>query len=688
MQGRIASEKKGRAAARPRRRGGGGWRWVPLPVRRWSEAELAPIARQLTRWPLLLILLVGLLTIVVLAQFPRPLAIDLGGDRNSVRDRADVGRDDDFLFLRDGFHDPEMLGNVEFRWTTAEARIALPAVSGQAAWTATLHLAGGRPSGVPNPIVEVFIDGRLAMRTEVNPAFADYTFTFKRDPLPPTDATMVIKATTFTPQGDPRDLGVMIDRFTLAPVAGAGPYFPPPLYLATIVGLFLLGGALLASVGVPLWPTAGTFAVGFGLLAYGEWRWTAMTARYLPGLLLVAATLFVARLLLLPLVRKFFALGRVPLTPRDERLLFGVFLCGAAIHLAGVFYPPFSPHDLGFQVNRLTEVLNGKFFLSAVSLEWGNRRTPYPPALYYLVAPFAWAVNSPALALRLLTPIIDATSAFLVFYLLRRVGAPEPAPLLAALFATLVPASFQLLWWAFYPNLFGQWATLLVITLLVAHYGELRRPWLFGGLVAALSVTLLAHPGTFVLTMVLVPLLALVLPLARVATWRDSAAALGALALSFAIVYALYYWYFTDMLIDQVRATVEGTVAFAAERGWEWNYIRLRLFDFPYALYFSAALVAGVALARARNILGWAVLAIIGTTALFATLHVVVGVWVRYFVFASPALAIGLGVALAWALGRGKWWRVGGYAVLAGCAIFSLSTWFAIVVIGVRSVYP
>ncbi len=125
-------------------------------------------------------------------------------------------------------------------------------------------------------------------------------------------------------------------------------------------------------------------------------------------------------------MRRLFAAGGVP-SAREERLLLGIFLFGAAIHLAGVFFPGFLAHDIGFQVNRQTEVLRGQLLLSAVSSEWGFRHT-LPPALYVLLAPFAGLSGDPALVLRLLPPIINASSVFLIAYLLRRVGLPGPAP--------------------------------------------------------------------------------------------------------------------------------------------------------------------------------------------------------------------------------------------------------------------
>ncbi len=506
---------------------------------------------------------------------------------------------------------------------------------------------------------------------------------------------MTLETTTYDPPGatDDRQLGVQLDEVTLTPARrGPLPVLPPPGYAALVLALVAGAAGLLGRLGLDRRLLAGALLAGVGGILAGVALRPDPTALYLRGLFLVVAALFAALLALRPLVRRLFAAGGVPLSAREERLLLGIFLFGAAIHLAGVFFPGFLAHDIGFQVNRQTEVLRGQLLLSAVSSEWGFRRTPYPPALYVLLAPFAGLSGDPALVLRLLPPIIDASSVFLIAYLLRRVGLPEPAPLLAAACYTLIPATYQLLWWGFFPNLFGQWATLAVLTLAVGHWGDLRRPWIFGALVAALCLALLSHPGTFALTLALIPLLAVVLGLADRAGRGSAATLLAAFGLGLLIVFALYYRHFALQLLDQVRVGLTGAGAANAEAneapGWELNYIRLRVFALPFLLYFAAAWIAGVRLALARNRLGWMLLTILATASAFAAIHVTIGVWARYFVFVSPALAIGMGMALAWLLRRPRWGPAAAGAALAYCAAATGVFWFGVAVLNNRSPYP
>lgn len=663
---------------------------LPAPLRRWFGEEFGPVGRTLVAWPVLVVLLLTLPALLLVYQFPQER-------------RINVGAGSDGFYLR-GIFATEQGAGTDFRWLSDGSEIVLPAAPGDSTWEASLRLSGERPPGVPAPTVSVLADGQLVARFETIQAFKDYNFSFRRADLPESDLTLTIKTATFDPPGDEdnRPLGVALDSFTLAPqrIGLAQPLLPPPAYAAIV--LAALGGlaGVLGRLGLRSRLVAGVTLIALGLLLVGQLRQPDVTARYLPGLLLGLIVLIASLLLLRPLVRRLYAAGDVTMTTREEQILCGIFLFGAAAHLAGVVFPNFQAHDMTFQVHRVEDILRGNFLLSVISSEWGYRRTPYPPALYILVAPFAaltkGLTGDIALPLRLLPPIIDATSVFLIFYLLRRCKVPDPAPLLAAFCYTLVPATYQLLWWGFFSNLFGQWATLAVLTLAVAHYADLARPKYFAALVVLMALALLSHPGTFVLTVVLIPLLALALAvtIGRESGRRGALALIVALAVSGALVYLLYYRHFTDLVTGQLRDLFAGTGDTATapdERGWEDDYIRNRLYTLPFALYFVAAWVAGIRLAFQRGwerALGWAVIATLLTATLFGAVHVVVGVWVRYFVFAAPALAIGVGLVIAWLAARGRWGQGLAFLALAYCTGASLLFWYGVTIGGLRSPYP
>jgi hypothetical protein len=654
---------------------------VPSPLRSWLAGEIGPVLEQLRAGPVLALLLLAIPILTLAYQFPPTHKID-------VTER-DTG-----LYLH-GFLTEEQAGSIAFRWMGSEGAIVLPA-AGNNAWDLTLRLGSQRPSGIASPALDIYADDRLVAHVQTVAEFRSYHVHIERPLLVPEELTIRLVTTTFDPpvEGDDRQLGVALAGATLAPVAHPSwrPILPPagyPLLVLLLVGVI---AGVLARLGVGRWPLAIVLLAALAGIALGQALHPEYAVPYLRALV-VAALLLVAMLLALrPLTRSFFAAGRVPLAAREEQALLGIVLFGAALHLAGIVFPGFLPHDLGFHANRIEDILHGRFLLTAVTSEWGFRRTPYSPALYVLLAPIAALARDATWPLRYVMPLLEATSAILICYLLRRCRLPEPAPLLAAFFATLVPASHQLLWWGFASNLFGQWTTLVVLTLVIGHWADLPRRGFFAALVAFLALTLLSHPGTFVLTVALLPVLAVALWLVRRDQWRSAVALLGALAVSALVVYLLYYRFFTGMLVAQTRDMVAGVDPAVpgadAARGWEPSYIALRLFAFPFLLYAVVALVVGLRLAYARHLLGWMMLAMLATAAFFGGVHVVVGVWVRYFVFVSPALAIGAGVATAWCLRRGIAGKLVASVALIYGTTAALSFWFAITIAGSRSPYP
>ena len=207
-----------------------------------------------------------------------------------------------------------------------------------------------------------------------------------------------------------------------------------------------------------------------------------------------------------------------------------------------------------------------------------------------------------------------------------------------------------------------------------------------------MSLALLSHPGTFVLTIAAVPLLAVALffTAGRDGDRRGSFAIVGALGIAGLVVFALYYRHFVGLVGAQARELLAGTDA-PTERGWEAAYIGNRLFVLPFAAYFVVVCATGISLLFSRGrerVIGWLMASIVLTTALFAAIHVLVGVWVRYFVFLAPALAIGLGLGIAWLAVRGRWGRVLATIALAYCAVTSIVFWFTVTAAGGRSPYP
>ena len=145
-----------------------------------------------------------------------------------------------------------------------------------------------------------------------------------------------------------------------------------------------------------------------------------------------------------------------------------------ATRYGGKIYPDAMWGDIGFHINRYTEVLQGLVLLLS-----RNRGVdfPYPPAFYLVLAPFSLLGLDRRVLLQLGGALLDAASPFLIYTLAicglaraHRVHTPQRAQqigLLAAGIYAFSASGFMITWWNFSTHTFSQFAHLLLITALV-----------------------------------------------------------------------------------------------------------------------------------------------------------------------------------------------------------------------------
>ena len=236
---------------------------VPAPTTRQRARADTGLGRFL-RIEAALALAAALLAAALLAigfGFAWPLRVDLGAGARDGR-------------FATGLYEPEQFGADMARWTGDSATLALPQIPGGSAATLELRLLHGRPAGQP--------DARVALSAAGQPLGE---FDVTRSPLGARVYRVVVPArqrldwatrveiasTTFTPPGDPRVLGVVVDQVTVVP-AEAGWPLPSLWLLGWSAGLGLLGYALLRSAGLgrgAAWLAIGCAAA---LLAWGAAR--------------------------------------------------------------------------------------------------------------------------------------------------------------------------------------------------------------------------------------------------------------------------------------------------------------------------------------------------------------------------------------------------------------------------------
>jgi len=132
----------------------------------------------------------------------------------------DIGGADDLYLV--GFHPKERLGggDLTFRWTGGTSSLLMGMPPG--GHELLLRMNSGRPQGVPQPRVTIFLEGREIGNAEPTPGLRDYSF-----PIPATLASELLArnrpveiqvvSTTWIPRDvlggtDSRALGVMVDR--------------------------------------------------------------------------------------------------------------------------------------------------------------------------------------------------------------------------------------------------------------------------------------------------------------------------------------------------------------------------------------------------------------------------------------------------------------------------------------------
>lgn len=627
--GRPAASPRPRPGPRRRRR-------QPAPALRWLRDPRAQV-------PALL-----LLTVLALSfawQVRRPFALDIGGP-------------DDAPYLT-GFHAGEATpdGALTYRWTTADATIAIPGFGATDA-TLTLRLHGARPNNAPPPTIRLAIGDLPPQDLTLTPELRDYPFPVPAGAFRDGALRVAIAAPTFRPPGDARDLGVALDRVELRDAGGAGGLVAPPwaavaVALLAVLAAYAVAAALLAA------PTGGALA---GLAAALVWVGCAlgprfMLARFAPELAVIVGGVAAATLLL---GWAAWRLGERFDWAASRRALGGMALiAGAQLFtlLAGMRHPQFRSSDLQMNVNRLDFVRRGEWVFTLALPGPRALEAPYPPLFYAVMLPFARLVPNEALLVEVVAALAVVAGVPLTFALARRVTGADGAALWATAAYCALPIAYAMASAGNFANLFGQGVANLALVAVVLASGRWDRPPVALGLTAALTLALLGHFGVFLSLLATVPLLVLVAAFQRPDGRRQALALALCGAVALALAWALYYRFHGALLLGYLRDFLGGDTDArgAAERATMAQRLR-RLWGELLLWWGWPALplaLAGINLLRRLRpapplalTLAW-----LGAALPFAALELIAGLSVRFHLFVAPALAVVAGWAL-WQLWR------------------------------------
>jgi hypothetical protein len=374
--------------------------------------------------------------------------------------------------------------------------------------------------------------------------------------------------------------------------------------------------------------------------------------------------------------------------PRGERrALLTIFAAAFVARLGGQLHPEIFIPDLGFHANRFIEVLAGNLLFTIYSAEWGNHKTFYLPTVYMFMAPIQWLLNDRFLTVRVFTVLLDTTSLFFLYYLARRALGSGKVGLWASILFVTFPQAVLVFSWGITANVFAQWTTLAVVTVLVVGYERLNRPLVWGLLVAVLFLALMSHPGTVQLTAVMVALAGAFWAWQRkqVGPWRSWWLVGGAFVAAALIAFGVYYinWVvpeLTELAAIQAERSQQAAGVFRIRVGGSVNDISIDLYSYfvysrqaqvleglwgfwkeawayykgwPLLWVVTGLLAAGPitpVLRRLRSLsLAWAAAA-----ALYAVVGLVLNLYVRYPLFILPLVALGSGALLEWLRQRGR----------------------------------
>lgn len=604
-----------------------------------------------------------------------------------------------------GFSPVERHLDETYAWSGQRAQVALPGLDRDVAWACVVRLRGGRPPGVPQPQVQIAADG-VTMRTEsASNTYRDIHVAVPgRGGRHGLSLTITSEPTWVPGPGDPRALGVQVDRIACTPDGAAA--WPPARSLVAVAGSGAALGAAFALAGVGI-VAAGALTmlasvgqamiVASGTAAFGAWPDRTITL----GLAIALAMLL--------LVKGIEAARRQTLSPLAAS---AIAVSALALHLKllALLHPAKPIIDAVFHAHRFEWVQAGRYFFSQTMPD--GVQFPYAIALYVFALPWAAFTSDHVLLLRVVVCVVEALAGVLLYPMVVRTWGDRLAGLAAVALYALVPLAFIVVGNANMTNAFGRSAALVAVAAAVCWPLAGRRAgWSVAGLTLLVSVALLSHVST--LSLLVATLLS-----AAVLTWwlgtrdeRGRAVWLATSVVLAAVVsVGVYYGHFADVFrtLERVRARAvvgdvatpgQGAAAVAAvERTGDRDASGVKgtmASELPGRVLLAVSLsqravgwpvfvlsVVGMWRLWARGVrdrLGVMLLAWGGTWVVFVAVVMMAPVDARFQRYAvefldrvnytlSPAFALLAGLAWAWAWRAGLTWRVVASVLCAAAA--------------------
>jgi hypothetical protein len=348
-----------------------------------------------------------------------------------------------------GVYPPERSEDLTFAWTTNRAQIALSGVDRRVSWICTVRFRGGRGEPIPQPVVDVSVDGLTAASRTATNEYQDLDVTAlprDRDGLV---LTIAVSSTVVPGPHDTRQLGVQLDRLACRP-GGEGIALPPRrALLHATVAAAILGAALslidiiaVSAVGATLLLAAAQ-AVPFstGAAPYDTYGGLAVRLALWIGLAMVAAAGIARRL----------TGQRLRNTAKFVLALSAGVLY---LQLLALLHPSKTVVDAVFQAHRLEWVLSGRFlFTQAMG---SGVQFPYAIGLYVFAAPWSLLTDDYVTLLRIVVCASEIVAGTLLYVMVVRTWGDRLSGAVATALFSLVPMKYVFIGSANLTNVFGQ----------------------------------------------------------------------------------------------------------------------------------------------------------------------------------------------------------------------------------------
>lgn len=461
--------------------------------------------------------------------------------------------DRDAPTITTGLYGAERVGDETYAWSRQDAALALPGLDRSQPWTCTVVVKGAREDVSTLPGVVLTVDGVIRSRHETTNDYQALTVEVPAQPASGAVVGMHVTQ-TFRPGSDPRDLGVMVDRWTCAPAAGGITGLPAQASRAALVtgAAFgaawvllgatwpaLAGGVLLLGAGqaVPLTLAAGPFSPGLGR---GVWVGVTIAA-----VLAAVAGIWRWR------GRDWSAHARFALAWTS-----GVVL----LKLLVLLHPMKAIIDAVFHAHRVMWVLDGRYFFTQPMPS--GVEFPYAIGLYVFAACFTWLTADFVTLLRIIVVVAEATGGLLLYALVAHWWRDRQAGAVAAVLFSVVPLPFVIIGNANMTNVFAQALALASVAAAVRWRLQPRDLGAIAAFTAITAAALLSHISTFTLLAATLGLLAIVYAWRGDRAIRTSALVIVAASAMAGVVSVLvYYRHFMDAFRSALAVRAAGGAA-------------------------------------------------------------------------------------------------------------------------------